>query len=83
MKTLTLALTAALALTGADDGADLEAGPIRLELAPEPRPSFLSEPRTGVSGPGGDGAAFPWRFCLPREPSVSPYRPHPPKRRRS
>lgn len=32
-------------------------------------------PRVGVSGPGGDGAAFPWRFWLPAEPSVSAYRP--------
>ncbi|WP_299447696.1 DNA-3-methyladenine glycosylase [uncultured Phycicoccus sp.] len=32
-------------------------------------------PRVGVSGPGGDGEAFPWRFWLDGEPSVSPYRP--------
>lgn len=32
-------------------------------------------PRVGVSGPGGDGAAYPWRFWLPGEPSVSAYRP--------
>jgi DNA-3-methyladenine glycosylase len=32
-------------------------------------------PRVGVSGPGGDGAAFPWRFWLEGEASVSVYRP--------
>ena len=32
-------------------------------------------PRTGVAGPGGDGEAFPWRFWLEGEPTVSPYRP--------
>lgn len=33
-----------------------------------------SGPRVGVSGVGG-GAAFPWRFRLADEPSVSAYRP--------
>jgi DNA-3-methyladenine glycosylase len=32
-------------------------------------------PRVGVSGPGGDGTAYPWRFWLDGEPTVSPYRP--------
>lgn len=32
-------------------------------------------PRVGVSGPGGDGAVFPWRFWLDGEPTVSAYRP--------
>ncbi|MBD3782909.1 MAG: DNA-3-methyladenine glycosylase [Micrococcales bacterium] len=32
-------------------------------------------PRVGVSGDGGDGARFPWRFWLDGEPSVSAYRP--------
>ena len=32
-------------------------------------------PRVGVSGPGGDGARFPWRFWLDEEPTVSAYRP--------
>jgi DNA-3-methyladenine glycosylase len=34
-----------------------------------------SGPRVGVSGPGGDGAAYPWRFWLEGEATVSPYRP--------
>lgn len=32
-------------------------------------------PRVGVSGPGGDGAAYPWRFWLEGEATVSAYRP--------
>jgi len=46
------------------------------------RPGTLSGPRTGVAGPGG-GPEFPWRFWLPGEPSVSPYRPAAARRRRT
>ncbi|GAA1748044.1 DNA-3-methyladenine glycosylase [Kocuria aegyptia] len=38
-------------------------------------------PRTGVSGPGGT-PEYPWRWWLPGERSVSPYRPAVPRRRR-
>jgi DNA-3-methyladenine glycosylase len=38
-------------------------------------PPFTNGPRVGVSGPGGDASAYPWRFWIPREPSVSNYRP--------
>ena len=41
-----------------------------------------SGPRVGVSGPGGHAAAYPWRFWLKGEPTVSAYRPgkvRPPK----
>ncbi|EJF46080.1 3-methyladenine DNA glycosylase domain protein [Actinomyces massiliensis F0489] len=38
-------------------------------------------PRTGVAGPGGDGEAYPWRFWLEDEPTVSPYKPAVPRRR--
>ncbi|HWL02122.1 MAG TPA: DNA-3-methyladenine glycosylase [Microbacteriaceae bacterium] len=75
-------LTVALDITGADDGAVLGAGEHSLELLETPLTAFSTGPRTGVSGPGGDATAFPWRFWLPGEPSVSPYRPHVPKRRR-
>jgi len=37
-----------------------------------------SGPRTGV---GGDGADHPWRFWIANDPTVSPYRPHQPRRR--
>ena len=74
-------LTVALGITGADDGADLAGPEIRLDPVPGAPQSWSAGPRTGVSGPGGDALAFPWRFWLPGEPSVSPYRPHVPKRR--
>ena len=31
-------------------------------------------PRVGISGPGGDSAAYPWRFWLEGEATVSAYR---------
>ncbi len=67
-------LTKALGVTGALDGVDLlsRRGPLRLSLAGAPATGFATGPRTGV---GGDGAATPWRFYLPGEQSVSPYRP--------
>ncbi|WP_029291159.1 DNA-3-methyladenine glycosylase [Cellulomonas sp. HZM] len=34
-----------------------------------------SGPRVGVSGSGGDGARFPWRYWLTNERTVSAYRP--------
>ncbi|MFF5794183.1 DNA-3-methyladenine glycosylase [Paeniglutamicibacter sp. NPDC012692] len=39
-----------------------------------------SGPRTGVSGAGGS-EAYPYRYWLPGEPSVSPYRRAAPRRR--
>ncbi|MEO3938684.1 DNA-3-methyladenine glycosylase [Dermatophilaceae bacterium Soc4.6] len=36
-------------------------------------------PRVGVSGPGGEGASYPWRFWIEGEPTVSPYRPAKPR----
>ena len=56
------------------DGADLmgaEWSWWRPEIAPT---AWLTGPRVGVSGEGGDGERFPWRFWLPDEPSVSAYR---------
>jgi DNA-3-methyladenine glycosylase len=55
-------------------GSDLLAPPFSLSVAAEP-PRFEQGPRTGISGPGG-GAAFPWRFWIPGDPGVSPYRRH-------
>lgn len=37
-------------------------------------PEYLTGPRVGVSGPGGEGETFPWRFWIPGETSVSAYR---------
>lgn len=38
-------------------------------------------PRVGVRGPGGDGTAYPWRFWLADEATVSTYRPAAPRPR--
>lgn len=72
-------LAAALGLGRDDNGVDV-CGP-----APEPRlerpggrvdPALIrTGPRVGVSGPGGDGTAYPWRFWIDADPTVSVYRP--------
>ncbi|MFO7690242.1 MAG: DNA-3-methyladenine glycosylase [Cryobacterium sp.] len=71
-------LTKAVGIELSDSGADLAADPFTLTLADQPLP-FQSGPRTGVSGAGGS-TAYPWRFWLPGEVSVSPYRPSAPMR---
>lgn len=43
---------------------------------------YVCTARTGVSGEGGTDA-FPWRFALVGDPTVSPYRKAVPKRRRT
>ena len=49
---------------------------------PAPPDRVRVGPRVGVSGPGGDGTAYPWRFWVEGEPSVSTYRPGVVRRRR-
>jgi DNA-3-methyladenine glycosylase len=73
-------LAVALGITLADDGTDLATGRVRLDM-PAGQAEWASGPRTGVSGDGGTNA-FPWRFWIPGDTSVSPYRAHVPKRRR-
>jgi DNA-3-methyladenine glycosylase len=73
-------LTVALGIALADDGAGLAAGEITLELAARPVPEYASGQRTGVSGPGGTDT-YPWRFWIPGDPTVSPYKRHVPKKR--
>jgi DNA-3-methyladenine glycosylase len=82
-------LAQALALTKVDNGADLCARLRAPEASsgPEAPSQWVTRgrgpagaavrtgPRVGVSGAGGDGVAFPWRFWLDGEPSVSAYRP--------
>ncbi len=67
-------LTVALGVALSASGADLLAPPFEL-LVPERPLHFAAGARTGVSGPGG-GGAFPWRFWIPGDPGVSPYRRH-------
>jgi DNA-3-methyladenine glycosylase len=76
-----LAMT--LSLAGDHNGIDTLArhSPVVLRaarpgLSPgSPGDVVATGPRVGVSGPGGDGAAYPWRFWLEGEASVSAYRP--------
>ncbi len=72
-------LTRSLALARAENGLDVCApdGATRLEAPAVPVPADLlrTGPRVGVSGPGGDAAAYPWRFWVDGEPTVSAYRP--------
>lgn len=80
-------LCAALGLDRSDDGTALGGPGSRISLAlPEPglnpeAARIRTGPRTGVAGPGGDGEAYPWRFWLEDEPTVSPYKPAVPRRR--
>ncbi|MFC7489029.1 MULTISPECIES: DNA-3-methyladenine glycosylase [unclassified Knoellia] len=72
-------LARSLALDGTHTGADVCADDAEVHLL-EPttevdRSLVRTGPRVGVSGPGGDGAAYPWRFWIDAEPTVSAYRP--------
>ncbi|CCE75897.1 DNA-3-methyladenine glycosylase [Clavibacter nebraskensis] len=69
-------LTVALGIPLSDDGAALDAAPYGLVLPDAPLALPASGPRVGVSGPGGSGELFPWRFWVPGDPTVSPYRAH-------
>ncbi|MFV0130579.1 DNA-3-methyladenine glycosylase [Streptomyces sp. HMX112] len=66
------------------DGTDACAGPGSplsvLTGSPVAADRVRSGPRTGV---GGDGAVHPWRFWIDGDPTVSPYRAHVPRRRKS
>jgi DNA-3-methyladenine glycosylase len=62
------------ACAGADSPLSVLAGS---PVAPE---QVCSGPRTGV---GGEGAAHPWRFWIDGDPTVSPYRAHAPRKRRT
>lgn len=66
-------LVVATGITLDDGGADVVVGDrVRLELQ-EPAAVFSQGPRTGVAGPGGTHE-FPWRFWIPGDPTVSPYK---------
>ena len=77
-------LTQALGIILSDNGTALHdpSSPVRVEFQdPLPDASIRSGPRVGVSGPGGDGATYPWRFWIAGDPTVSPYRAAKPRRR--
>ncbi|HET9072462.1 MAG TPA: DNA-3-methyladenine glycosylase [Acidimicrobiales bacterium] len=68
-------LCRAMGIDGADNGADLVRGDRGLTLEPgDPAGAPVARgPRVGLAPGAGD--TLPWRFWLPGEPSVSPWRP--------
>lgn len=77
-------LATALGIDRALDGTDVCGGPqgplAILAGAPVAAGRVRNGPRTGV---GGGGAHQPWRFWVDGDPTVSPYRAHAPRKRRS
>lgn len=67
-------LARALGVTLDDDGRMLGDGAVDLDPAAGLVPEIATGPRVGVAHPGG-GDAYPWRFWIPGDPTVSPYRP--------
>ncbi|MBC7638313.1 MAG: DNA-3-methyladenine glycosylase [Rhodoferax sp.] len=53
----------------------VEVPAVEVQGQPAAPASIRTGPRVGVSGAGGDGATYPWRFWLDGEPTVSAYRP--------
>ncbi|MFE4859724.1 DNA-3-methyladenine glycosylase [Streptomyces sp. NPDC056670] len=77
---LATALDVGRALNGTDACAGPDAPLSVLTGTPAPPDLVRSGPRTGV---GGDGAPHPWRFWISDDPTVSPYRAHQPRKRRT
>ena len=75
-------LAQALGLDRRFDGADVFAGPLQLALPgrAQSAEAISTGPRVGVSGEGG-GEAYPWRYWLTGDPTVSKYRPAVQRRR--
>ncbi|NEC27846.1 DNA-3-methyladenine glycosylase [Streptomyces sp. SID8111] len=78
-------LATALGVDRSFDGTDAcapdDTSPLRiLGGTAVPAHRVRNGPRTGVAG---EGAVHPWRFWIADDPTVSPYRAHVPKRRRS
>jgi DNA-3-methyladenine glycosylase len=74
-------LCVALGIDRESNGADLldRRSPIQLL----PGLGFDGIPSTGPRVGLREAADRPWRFWIPADPTVSPYRPHAPKRRRT
>nr|WP_308445755.1 DNA-3-methyladenine glycosylase [Protaetiibacter mangrovi] len=70
-------LTRALGIALTDDTAALDGAPFALAPAPHP-PAPATGKRVGVSGHGGTDA-FPLRFWIPGDPTVSVYRASTPR----
>jgi DNA-3-methyladenine glycosylase len=66
------------------DACTAEETPLRiLTGTPVPPDQVRNGPRTGVAGDGGNGDIHPWRYWIADDPTVSPYRAHVPRYRRS
>lgn len=74
-------LATALNVDRALDGTDAcsDGGLFRVLTGTPPAAELIRNgPRTGV---GGDGAVHPWRYWIDKDPTVSPYRAHTPRKR--
>ncbi|GLZ06929.1 putative 3-methyladenine DNA glycosylase [Actinomadura sp. NBRC 104412] len=74
-------LCMALGIAREQNGLDVcsPTGPMRITPGQPAYPSLIrTGPRTGVNG----GKDTPWRFWIDGDPTVSPYRPHVPRKRR-
>jgi DNA-3-methyladenine glycosylase len=69
----------ALGIDRSADGTDLLSPESDIQLLPGP--GFDGAPSTGPRVGLREAADNPWRFWIPGDPTVSPYRPHVPKRR--
>src|SRR5690625_1546693 len=74
-------LANALGVAGESNGVDITpaTAPVRITLEPPVRDAvptleISTGPRVGVSGAGGDGDTYPWRYWITGDPTVSQYR---------
>jgi DNA-3-methyladenine glycosylase len=72
-------LCVALGIGREGNGADLLAKSSNIQLLDGP--GFDGEPATGPRVGLREAPDHPWRFWIPGDPTVSPYRPHVPKKR--
>ena len=71
-------LCQALGISLQDNGVELHdsSSPVRLKLGAQVAAGCIrSGPRVGISGVGGSGVVYPWRFWIVGKPTVSVYRP--------
>ncbi|WBQ07328.1 DNA-3-methyladenine glycosylase [Kribbella sp. CA-293567] len=69
----------ALGIARESNGIDLLARGSAVQLLPGP--GFDGAPATGPRVGLRDAPDWPWRFWIPGDPTVSPYKPHMPKKR--
>lgn len=67
-------LTVALGIDVTHDGTDLIRGCLSIAPATDDVGAIVQGPRVGVSGEGGDGDRYPWRYWIDGDATVSTYR---------